>query len=95
MHKDRHAVEKVRDRSSTDRMQLIERHIQQRTHGRVHNLAVGQQGGDIVVTGLTQAYYVKQLAQASLKELDLPADTLIRIEIDVRTPRTRQDRRYE
>lgn len=91
MHKDRHAVEKVRDRAGTDRMQLIERHVRLRTHGRVHNLAVAQQSEHIVITGVTQTYYVKQLVQVALAELDLPADTPIRVAIDVRTPRSRQD----
>jgi hypothetical protein len=42
--------------------QEVERHISRRTAGRVRGLLVEVRGGRVAVHGVTDTYYVKQLA---------------------------------
>jgi hypothetical protein len=50
--------------------EAIERHIRQRTWGRVHQLHVEVRDGRAHVRGCAPSYYVKQLAIQAVQELD-------------------------
>jgi hypothetical protein len=61
--------------------EVIERHITQRTWGRVHQLHVEVRDGRAHVRGCAPTYYVKQLAIQAVHDVDesLPVE----LEIDV------------
>jgi hypothetical protein len=70
--------------SDAERARAIERHIIERTWGRVHRLAVEVAGGCVRVHGRTSSYYVKQLAiQACLEALHGLPPARLEVEIEV------------
>ncbi len=81
---------------TTDLEQAIERHIKERTWGRVRQLRVEANKDRIFVFGLSSTYYVKQLAiQAVLEILASGAYPPVVIDLDVAQddtfgPRTRE-----
>ena len=58
----------VSELAPTDVNRLLERWIEQRTGGRVHNLCVETIGNRVIVHGHTGSYYVRQLALAAVFE---------------------------
>jgi hypothetical protein len=62
----------------------LERHIAERTWGRVADLVVGVAGERIKVCGRAPSYYVKQLAiQACLDGLQASSPTPLRLQVDI------------
>ena len=57
-----------------------EQYINLRTHGRVSNLQVKENGGKLVIHGRTGTYYVKQLALQAVLEF---FDTEVELDIEV------------
>ncbi|MCI0376867.1 MAG: hypothetical protein L0215_04625 [Gemmataceae bacterium] len=69
---------------ATDLEQAIERHIKERTWGRVRRLRVEVSKERVFVFGLSSTYYVKQLAiQAVLEILSSGTYPPVVIELDV------------
>ena len=62
----------------------LERHISERTWGRVDRLAVEVTGDHVRVRGRTRSYYIKQLAiQACLEALGRTSPACLEVDIDV------------
>jgi hypothetical protein len=54
-----------------DLVARVERIVRCRTGGRIRDLRVEVQGGDVIISGIACTYYAKQLAtHAALGELD-------------------------
>jgi hypothetical protein len=71
-------------------IQALERQIVQRTWGRLHQLAVEQIEGRLIVRGCAPSYYVKQLTIQAVLETLAAAGALTReltVDIRVLTPR--------
>jgi hypothetical protein len=67
-----------------ERVRWIERHISERTWGRVDQLAVEVIDGQVRVRGRTRTYYLKQLAiQACLEVLGTPSPVGLEVDIEV------------
>ena len=47
----------------------IRRLVQSRTGGRIHGLSVAVAGGEVVISGRTTTYYLKQLATHAALDL--------------------------
>jgi hypothetical protein len=74
----------MRCESADEQARSIERHIAERTWGRVHRLAVEVADDGVRVTGWVRSYYVKQLAiQACLEALDGLAPARLEVDIEV------------
>jgi hypothetical protein len=74
----------MRRESEADRARAIERHISERTWGRVHRLTVEVADGCVRVRGRTRSYYVKQLAiQACLEALHALRPARLEVDIEV------------
>jgi hypothetical protein len=70
----------------TDLGQEVERHISTRTGGRVRHLQVEVSDGRVAVHGVTDTYYVKQLAIQALCEAFGPdSRPPVVVDIEVRT----------
>jgi hypothetical protein len=56
--------------------EAVERQINQRTWGRIHQLHVELTGGRVIVHGYSPTYYVKQLALSAVQDVchKLPVD---------------------
>jgi len=69
-----------------DLSQSIERHINQRTWGRIHRLAVEVEDDLVLIRGWAPTYYMKQLAiQGALEALEHDDFTHLQVDIDVAT----------
>ena len=65
-----------------DLIARVERIVRCRTGGRIRDLRVEVQGGDVIISGIACTYYAKQLAtHAALGEFD---DRTLSNEIEVR-----------
>jgi hypothetical protein len=63
-------AEPCRAASVEDLVARVERVVRCRTGGRIRDLRVEVQGTDVVISGVAQTYYAKQLAtHAALDEL--------------------------
>jgi hypothetical protein len=67
-----------------DRARSLERHIMERTWGRVDHLAVEVTDERVRVRGWTRSYYIKQLAiQACLEAAACPTPAGLAVDIEV------------
>jgi hypothetical protein len=69
-------------RAPAELAQAIERHIVERTWGRVRRLGIDVQDDRVYVHGNTPSYYVKQLAIQAVRDV-LGEDEPIAIRVDI------------
>lgn len=75
-------MDTINDSANVALEQAIERHIDERTWGRVHRLEVAVDDERVCVRGWTTSYYTKQLAIQAVLDI-LGAKSSCRVDLDI------------